>query len=69
LEKSAIDSFLTMRDALTPAQRQTLEQMMTQRRQAVSGGNATPRGPQGGGRGGRRAAPPTNTQDQTPPNH
>ena len=67
LEKSAIDNFLTMQDALTPAQRQTLEQMMTQRRQPVSGGNAPPRGPQGGGRGGRGVAPPPNAQGQTPP--
>ncbi len=73
LEKSAIDERLNMRDALTPAQRQKLEQIMTQRRQPaigvpVPGGNA-PRGPQGGGRGGRGpAAPPPNAPGQTPPN-
>jgi Spy/CpxP family protein refolding chaperone len=67
LEKSAIDNRLTMRDALTPAQRQKLQQMMTQRRQPVPGGNA-PRGPQGGGRGGRGAAPPPSAQGQAPPN-
>ena len=67
LEKSAIDNSLNMRDALTPVQRQKLQQMMTQRSQPVPGGNAAPRGPQGGGRGGRGVAPPPNAQGQTPP--
>jgi Spy/CpxP family protein refolding chaperone len=70
LEKSAIDNSLNMRDALTPVQRQKLQQMMTQREPMpggpVSGGNAAPR-PQGGGRGGRGVAPPPNAQGQTPP--
>ena len=56
LEKSAVDHRLTMRDALTPAQRQKLHQLMTQRCQP--GSNAGPRGPRGGGRGERGAAPP-----------
>ena len=68
LEKSAIDYRLTMRDALTPAQRQKLQQMMTQRSQPVPGGNAAPRGPQGEGRGGRGTAPPANAQGQAPRN-
>ena len=67
VEKSVIDNRLNMRDALTPAQRQRLQQMMTQRRQPASGGNAAPRGPQGG-RGGRGPAPPPNAQGQRPPN-
>jgi len=67
LEKSAVDNFLTMQDALTPAQRQKLQEMMTEQRQHVPGGNAAPRSPQGGGRGGRGTAPPPNTQGQTPP--
>lgn len=65
LEKSAIDYRLTMRDALTPAQRQKLQQLMTQRRQPEPSGNAVPRGPRGGGRG---AAPPPNPQGQARPN-
>jgi Spy/CpxP family protein refolding chaperone len=68
MEKSAIDYRLTMRDALTPAQRQKLQQMMAQRRGPAPGGNAAPRGPRGEGRGGRRAAPPPNPQGQAPPN-
>src|ERR1035437_2611979 len=68
LEKSAIDNRLTMRDALTPAQRQKLQQMMTQRRQPIPGGNAAPRGPRAGGGGGRGAAPPPNARGQAPPN-
>jgi Spy/CpxP family protein refolding chaperone len=72
LEKSAIDNSLTMRDALTPAQRQKLQQMMTQQRPFVpggpgSGGNPAPRGPQGAGRGGRGTVPPPNTPGQAPP--
>jgi hypothetical protein len=68
LEKSAIDNRLNMRDALTPVQRQKLEQMMTQRHQPVPDGPVSaPRGPQGGGRGGRGAAPPPNAPGQTPP--
>ncbi len=67
LEKSAIDNRLNMRDALTPIQRQKLEQMMTQRRRPAPGVNAVPRGPQGAGRGGR-GTPPPNTPGPTPRN-
>ena len=38
LEKSAIDNTLAMREALTPAQRQKLQQVIAQRRQARMGG-------------------------------
>jgi Spy/CpxP family protein refolding chaperone len=69
MEKSAIDYRLNMRDALTPAQREKLRQLMTQRRPFAPGANAAPRGPQAGpgaggpgrGRGGRGAAPAPNT--------
>jgi len=40
LEKSAIDYRLNMREALTPVQRQKLEQMMAQRRQPMAAGPA-----------------------------
>lgn len=61
MEKAAIDHRLEMRDALTPAQRQKIEQLMEQRRGAAFGGNAAaPRGPQAAGRGGRRAGAPPN---------
>ena len=63
LEKSAVDYRLTMREALTPAQHQKLEQLMRQRRQPEAGRNAGPRGSRGGGRG---VAPPPNAQSQTP---
>ena len=67
LEKSAIDFRLTMREALTPEQRQKLQQIMRQRRQPMPRGNAGPRGMQGGRRGGPGAAPPPNTPRQAPP--
>jgi Spy/CpxP family protein refolding chaperone len=75
MEKASIDNRLDMRDALTPAQRQKLQQMMMQRGQrgpspgGNNGGNTAPRGPRGAGRGGpgRPPAPP-NAQGQTPPN-
>ena len=68
LEKSAIDHRLNMRDALTPAQRQRLQQIMTQRRLPATGG-PVPGGtaPQGGGRGGRGAVPPPNAPGQARP--
>jgi len=68
LEKSAIDYRLTMRDALTPAQRQKLQQMMMRRGQPGPAGNAAPRGPRGEGRGGRPMPPPPNARGQAPPN-
>ena len=67
LEKSAIDNSLNMRDALTPVQRQKLQQIMTQRSPLGPGGNAALRGPQVG-RGGRGTAPPPNVQGQAPRN-
>jgi Spy/CpxP family protein refolding chaperone len=73
MEKSMIDNRLNMREALTPIQRQKLEQMMAQRRQPMAGGpapggKAAPRGFQGGGRGGRGATPTPNPPGQPPPN-
>ena len=55
MEKAAIDNRLTMRDALTPAQRQRLEQIVAQRRQARFPAFA-PGAP--AGRGGNRGAAP-----------
>ena len=68
LEKSAIDNRLNMQDALTPVQRQKLEQMMTQWRQPAPGGTSAPRGPQGVGRGGRGTVPPPNIPGPAPRN-
>jgi len=71
LEKSAIDYRLNMREALTPVQRQRLEQMMAQRRQPMApapGSNPAPRGLQGGARGGRGTPPTPNPPGQPPPN-
>ena len=45
LEKSRIDNRLNMRDALTPAQRQKLRDLINERRQR--GDRSGPRGPQG----------------------
>ena len=69
LEKSRIDNRLNMRDALTPAQRQKLRDLINERRQR--GDRSGPRGPQGARRAGgqRGAAPPTNPQGQAPPSH
>lgn len=71
LEKASIDNRLTMRDALTPAQRQKLQQMMMQRNQRGPGGNAAnaaPRSPRGTGPGRPGGPPPPNAQGQAPPN-
>jgi len=80
LERSAIDFRLNMRDALTPAQRERLRQMMATPTQ--QNGNVRAGGPQGGGRGGQRGArgggtgpgvgngaesAPPNPQGQAPP--
>ena len=74
LEKSAIDFRLNIRDALAPAQREGLRQMMVMPpRQA---GNVRTGGPQGAWRGGQRgsrgagpgSAPPPNPQGQRQPN-
>lgn len=67
VEKSAVDYRFTMRDALTSAQRQKLQQLMTQqRRQQEPSGSARPGGSRGGGRGGRGAGSAPNAQGQTP---
>jgi Spy/CpxP family protein refolding chaperone len=64
MEKATIDNRLNMRDALTPVQRQRLEQIVAQRRQARFSGNpAFGPGTRGGGappaeRGGNRGAVP-----------
>jgi Spy/CpxP family protein refolding chaperone len=74
LEKAAVGHHLDMRDALTPAQRQKLEQWMRQRRERGPGNGSDRRGPQGEGQGGRgarggrgaAAPPPPNAQGQPP---
>jgi len=69
MEKSSIDYRLNMRDALTPEQRQKLQEWMKQRREREGGRNGGPRGargqhgPRGGGRG---ATPPPNPQGPAP---
>jgi Spy/CpxP family protein refolding chaperone len=76
MEKAAIYHRLDMREALTPAQRQKLEQWMKQRHESERGDGARERGPRDGGgrpgeRGGRGGAPaPTsapNAQPHQPP--
>jgi Heavy-metal resistance len=64
LEKAAVDNRLNMRQALTPAQRDKLRQLMRQRRHPEAGGNAGARGPRRGGTGQRRAAPQPKPQAQ-----
>ena len=72
LERSAIDYRLTMRDAISPAQREKLREVIRdgQRRR---GGPARP-GPQGAGRPGQRGPAPApdvhgHPQDGAPPNN
>jgi Spy/CpxP family protein refolding chaperone len=68
LEKSAIDFRLTMRDAISPAQREKLRQWMRDRRRH-DGGPARP-GPQGQERRGQRApAPAPNSPAHPQPNN
>ena len=72
LAKSAIDYRLTMRDAISPAQREKLREVMRDR-QRRGGGPARP-GPQGTGRPWQRGpAPPPDAhghpQDGAPPNN
>ncbi len=72
LEKSAIDYRLTMRDAISPAQREKLREVIRDR-QRRGGGPARP-GPQGTGRPWQRGpAPPPDAhgrpQDGAPPNN
>jgi Spy/CpxP family protein refolding chaperone len=70
-EKAAIDNRLTLRDILTPAQRQQLQQLRTNVFQPGDAASQTPTRP--AGRGGRdpaqRGAPaPGSPQGQAPPN-
>ena len=70
-EKAAIDNRLALRDVLTPAQRQQLQQVRTNGFQQGSGSAPTP--PRAAGRGGRGpatrgTAPPPAQPGQTPPN-
>ncbi len=73
LSKSAIDYELNMREAITPAQREKLRQLMRDRGRAGdgrSGGGPPKPGPQGAGRRGPRgSAPPPGSQggSQTAP--
>jgi Spy/CpxP family protein refolding chaperone len=72
LEKSAIDYRLTVRDTISPGQREKLRQLMSDRRRR-DGGPAHP-SPQGAGqRRQRGTAPAPNSQghpqDGTPPNN
>ncbi len=62
LEKSAINNWLTMQEALTPAQFQKLEQMVTEQPQSSDGDNAASAEMQAGGCG-RGMAP----MGKTPP--
>jgi Spy/CpxP family protein refolding chaperone len=66
LQKSSIDYRLSMRDAITPAQREKLRQLMRDRRQR--GGGPGRAGRQGGGRrgpGGAGPAPDSQGKPQT----
>jgi Spy/CpxP family protein refolding chaperone len=66
LEKSAIDFRLNSRDALTPAQREKLRQIMRDRNRPGDGPRV--HGPGGTGRGGPRGStPPAKPQAPTPP--
>jgi Spy/CpxP family protein refolding chaperone len=70
-EKAAIENRLAMRDILTPAQRQQLEQLRTNGFQQGNGTEQMPARPAGrGGRGpaARGTPPPAGQQGQTPPN-
>jgi Spy/CpxP family protein refolding chaperone len=73
-EKASIDNRLAMRDILTPAQRQQLEQLRTNGFQQGNGtAQSSPRPPAargGGGRGPRPGGtpPPPGQQGQAPPN-
>jgi Spy/CpxP family protein refolding chaperone len=66
LEKSAITFRLNSRDALTPAQRDKLRQIMRDRHRPEGG--SRPQGPGGAWHGGQRgSAPPAKPQAPTPP--
>lgn len=66
LQKSAIDYRLTMRDALSPAQREKLRQLMSDRSRRGRGPAAP--GPQGAGRRNQRGAPPAPNSQRQPQN-
>ena len=76
LQKAAVDYRLDMRDAITPAQRDKLRQLMRDRWQR-GGGPGRPGGPQAMGRRGQRQrsgngpapAPQANPQPAPPPNN
>ncbi|MFZ0978866.1 MAG: periplasmic heavy metal sensor [Candidatus Acidiferrales bacterium] len=78
LQKAAVDYRLDMRDAITPAQRDKLRQLMKDRRQRGGGRAGGPSGgPQAMGRRGQRQrggngpapAPQANPQPAPPPNN
>jgi Spy/CpxP family protein refolding chaperone len=80
IEKSATDYRLDMRDAITPAQRDKLRQLMKDRRQRGGGGPGRPGGPGGAQAMGRRGqrqrggtatapAPQANPQPAPAPNN
>jgi Spy/CpxP family protein refolding chaperone len=68
LEKAAVDQRLNMRDAITPAQREKLRQLMMNRRRPGGGGPSPSGGPQGAGRRGPRPSgpPPAGSQARPP---
>ena len=67
LQKSAVHFRLTMREAITPAQREKLHQLMRERRQH-QGGPGRPGGPRGEGHKGQHGpAPAPAAQGQTQP--
>ena len=67
LEKSSVHFRLAMREAITPAQRDKLHQLMSERRRH-EGGPGRPGDPRGEGRRGQQGpAPATDAQGQTQP--
>lgn len=67
LEKSAVHFRLSMREAITPAQREKLHQLMSARWRH-EGGPGRPGGPRGEGRGGQQGpAPAPDAQGQAQP--
>jgi Spy/CpxP family protein refolding chaperone len=68
LQKSAITFRLNSREALTPAQREKLHQIMRDRHQPQGGRGGPHGGPNGAWQGHQRgSAPPAKPQGQTPP--
>jgi Spy/CpxP family protein refolding chaperone len=68
MEKSAIDFRLTMREAITPAQREKLRQLMRDRWQREGGRDRKGPGAQGPGRKGQRGSGPAAGAPPPPPN-